>query len=189
MNDTFTLTTMEQMRALAEPLRTRILEALGERPMTTIQVAKRLNERHTKLYHHIGVLEGAGLIEVVESRQNRGTVEKYYVPAARRFVVDRRAFSAGPDAEEARAGVQSLLVGTLEKTIAEVEKSFAAGLFAQESATPGLVTHRHLRLTKAQLEELATKLQSWIRDCVAEDADPSADTYGLTVAVYPAVVD
>jgi DNA-binding transcriptional ArsR family regulator len=185
VNDTLTLTTIEQMRALADPLRVRILEVLGEQPMTTMHAAKRLDERYTKLHHHFAVLEAAGLIEVVESRQNRGTVEKVYQPAARRFAIDRHLFAGGSDAEEAREGVHSLLVGTLEETTAEVERSFAAGLLTSESATPSMITHRHLRLTRAQVEDLAARLQSWIADCAAQDADPGPDTYGLTFALYP----
>ena len=51
-----------QIKALANPLRQQILELMIEAPITTKQVADRLGEKPTKLYHHVDTLEAAGLI-------------------------------------------------------------------------------------------------------------------------------
>ena len=67
-----------QLRALAHPLRLRVLELFAERPRTTMQVAELLGQPPTRLYHHVNALERAGLIRVRERRPNRGTVEKWF---------------------------------------------------------------------------------------------------------------
>src|SRR6478736_2011528 len=67
-----------EMRALAHPLRLRILEVFIERPRTTKQVAELLGEPPTRLYHHVAALERAGLVVLMETRQNRGAIEKWY---------------------------------------------------------------------------------------------------------------
>ena len=62
-------------------------------PKPTKQVADELGEKPTRLYHHVSVLERAGLIRLVETRPKRGTTEKYFAAVAERFEIDPRAFS------------------------------------------------------------------------------------------------
>ena len=70
------LTELDQIKVLADPLRIRILEELGQE-RTTKQVADLIGEKPTKLYHHVEALERVGLIQLTRTRQNRGTLEKY----------------------------------------------------------------------------------------------------------------
>jgi len=71
-------TGLEQVRALSHPLRLRLLELFKLQPRTAKQAAEVLGEPPTRLYHHVAALERAGLIRLRETRQNRGTTEKYY---------------------------------------------------------------------------------------------------------------
>ncbi len=89
----FVVGTIEQVKALTHPLRQRILERFAVEARTTKQVADELGEKPTRLYHHVSALERAGLIRLVETRQKRGTTEKYYAAVAQRFEIDPRAFS------------------------------------------------------------------------------------------------
>src|SRR3954447_7360341 len=72
-----------ELRALAHPLRLRIMELFAEGPRTTKQVAELLGQPPTRLYHHVAALERAGLIRLKETRKNRGTVEKWYESISR----------------------------------------------------------------------------------------------------------
>ena len=63
----------------------RLLEALVLEPRTTKQVAEALGEKPTKLYHHVDALEKVGLIRLIRTQRNRGTLEKYYQSVARSF--------------------------------------------------------------------------------------------------------
>ena len=71
------------MRALAHPLRLRIMELFAEQPRTTKEVASLLGQPPTRLYHHVAALERARLLRVTERRQKRGTVERWYEATAR----------------------------------------------------------------------------------------------------------
>src|SRR6266513_1705753 len=73
------------LRALAHPLRLRMMELFAESPKTTKQVADILGQPPTRLYHHVAALERAGLIHLKETRKNRGTVEKWYESISRTF--------------------------------------------------------------------------------------------------------
>ena len=84
--DSYRISDIEQVKALSHPLRMRIIETLAAAdPMTTKQVAERLGEKPTRLYHHVDKLEQAGLIRLTHTKQNRGTTEKYYETIARQF--------------------------------------------------------------------------------------------------------
>src|SRR5437764_12035811 len=72
-----------ELRALAHPLRLRIMELFAEGPKTTKRAAELLGEPPTRLYHHVAALERAGLLHLKETRKNRGTVEKWYESISR----------------------------------------------------------------------------------------------------------
>jgi len=96
------------MRALAHPLRLRIMELFAEMPRTTKQVAALLGEPPTRLYHHVAALERVGLLRLTETRKKRGTVERWYEAAARTLRTPprrgkRSATSTGSAARRAMA--------------------------------------------------------------------------------------
>jgi len=78
MRDELTLTTPAQVRALAHPLRQRILGLLTDQALTNKQLAEALGEAPGKLHFHVRQLAEAGLIDLVDQRPVRGVLEKYY---------------------------------------------------------------------------------------------------------------
>ncbi|HEX4787205.1 MAG TPA: helix-turn-helix domain-containing protein [Actinospica sp.] len=72
------------MKALADPLRLRIMRVLGKgaavepRVMTVKQLAEELGEPTTKLYRHIKQLLAVDMIQVAELRLVGGIVEQHY---------------------------------------------------------------------------------------------------------------
>jgi DNA-binding transcriptional ArsR family regulator len=67
------LQTSEIIRAAVHPTRQLILKELKEEELSTIELEKRTGENRYNLYHHLGVLTDAGLIEaeVVDSRPKK----------------------------------------------------------------------------------------------------------------------
>lgn len=69
-------------KALADPLRIRLLEALWEMPQSARELADHVDLPPDRLYYHLNHLERAGLIEIAEYRPlARGKVERVYTPA------------------------------------------------------------------------------------------------------------
>src|SRR5689334_6087386 len=89
------ITTMEQMKAIADPTRDRILGIIQQQPATSKQIADKLKIAPGTINHHLQVLEAAGLAKVVARRLIRGIVAKYYTRTARIFVFDLKAEIAG----------------------------------------------------------------------------------------------
>ena len=81
--ETFNLQTIEQLRAVADPLRIRIFEALAQRAMTATQVGDELSIAAPKAHYHVRELERMGLVKLVETRERGGILEKYYRAVAR----------------------------------------------------------------------------------------------------------
>jgi DNA-binding transcriptional ArsR family regulator len=67
-----------QFKALAHPLRQRLLGLLDRRAATLAQLAERLGEPRGTIGHHLKVLEAAGLVRVVRTRRVRGGTEHWY---------------------------------------------------------------------------------------------------------------
>ncbi|HKD75819.1 MAG TPA: helix-turn-helix domain-containing protein, partial [Ktedonobacterales bacterium] len=71
------ITTEQQLKAIADPLRTRILVLLQHEPLTAKQIADRLSAVPGTIGHHIQVLEAAGLVQIVARRIIHGIQAKY----------------------------------------------------------------------------------------------------------------
>ena len=101
--------TVADLRALAHPLRLRMMELFAESPKTTKQVAELLGQPPTRLYHHVAALERAGLLVLKETRQNRGAVEKWYGSVAREMGTTG-VRQKGPKARAARRAVAATVL-------------------------------------------------------------------------------
>src|SRR6476469_4069906 len=99
-----------ELRALAHPLRLRIMELFAEGPKTTKRVAELLGQPPTRLYHHVAALERAGLLVLKETRQNRGAVEKWYGSVAREMGTTGGVRQKGPKARAARRAVAATVL-------------------------------------------------------------------------------
>ncbi|QFZ72030.1 helix-turn-helix domain-containing protein [Streptomyces fagopyri] len=135
-----------QFAALANPLRQRLLLALGRQPATIRQLAARLDAKKGNVAHHLKVLREAGLVHVAETRQVRGGTEQYYQRVGRHIVV----------AEPQVAGSAVMLAAV-----------------AQELGLSPADTHltlRHLRLSPTKARELGEALAKLV-DEAEEDAE------------------
>src|SRR5262249_58909268 len=128
-----------EMRALADPLRLRSLGALCGVPRTTKQVAQLLGEKPTKLYHHVEALERVGLIRLMETRPNRGTVEKYFQAVAAQFQVAASVLCPDAAAAETLSAQEAMLTSILDGTRKELIASLRPGEPAPDAEETPLV--------------------------------------------------
>ena len=175
------------LRALAHPLRLRMMELFAESPRTTKQVAELLGEPPTRLYHHVAALERAGLLLLKETRQNRGAVEKWYTSASQQLqsAVGRR----GGDAERRRAR-RAVAVTALEQAKQEV-MAVPAG-----ASEPALLTRVVVVASAAEIPAI----RGWLMNVVDEmrqkfelgaaggtSAPNECERWALTLAFAPTV--
>jgi DNA-binding transcriptional ArsR family regulator len=90
-DDQFVITDVATLKALADPLRVRILLALAEVAMTVKELAQHLETGTTRLYYHVNMLERHGLVKVVERRMVSGIEERRYQAVAKSWTVPPEA--------------------------------------------------------------------------------------------------
>ncbi len=186
MKEASTLNTLEQIRVMAHPLRMKLLEAFSHKPITTKQVAALIDERPTKLYHHVDALERVGLIRLVRTSRKRGTVEKYYQTVARTFAVDRRLFTLKHQARAAQSGMQEVITGIFEDTLYEIHENLAAGLGKPKTEDKHIiVSHSHIRVTQKDVVGLNKQIKALLKKFETGKHDVGAVDYGFTLALYP----
>jgi DNA-binding transcriptional ArsR family regulator len=76
-----------QLRAMADPLRSTLLDLLLERAATVSELASAVGRPKSTVAHHVNVLVDAGLVRVVRTRRVRAIDERYYGRTARLFRV------------------------------------------------------------------------------------------------------
>jgi len=111
--ETLVVSDREQLRALADELRARIIALLRERAWSTQELSRELEIPKGTVGHHLKVLERAGLIHVVRTRQVRAVTEKYYGRVAKLFLFEAE------DPEDVRA----LGATTMRQVAHELERA------------------------------------------------------------------
>lgn len=119
MRDVYYYESIEQVQAIAEPTRWRILDLLVQRPMTGAQLARALGIPRTRAHYHLKVLEKVGLIELDAEQIHQGIVEKYYQAIAKQFrtdyLLDRsRIADSQRDAMETGQTIRDLMLAMLD---------------------------------------------------------------------------
>lgn len=168
LDDRLELTSVVQVKAISDPLRTTILGLLHERAATVTELAAAVRRPKSTVAHHVKVLTEAGLLHVVRTRRVRAIDERFYGRRARMFYVGlgRRA-----DGVELPKDFNDFEVAAQESS-----QAYDAGRLRSFI--------RHARIT----EEQAARFWRRIMDEIGEfDRLPRAgDTaYGFTVGLYP----
>ena len=187
--ESYRISDIDQIKALAHPLRMRIVEALAESdPMTTKQVAESLGEKPTRLYHHVDILQKAGLLRLTHTRQNRGTTEKYYEAIARQFRADEGLFS-DEISDEDKSALRPMIRTIFDNTMSELLRLVDANDPGDKLEEEGMLSYLEVHLSQEHVDEVQRRLMDVLKylenlDDAAED-DAELRKYRLTIANYP----
>lgn len=136
-------------KALAHPLRAKVLMRLNEGVASPNELSRELDEPLGNVSYHVKALLELGCIELVDTAQRRGAIEHYY-RAITRARIDDSAFRKLPSSIRGELAAQMV-----NKAIADVSAAFKAGTITQRTDT-------HHSWTRLSLDE-----QGW-RDMQAE---------------------
>lgn len=79
------------MRALAHPVRLRMLSLLTGAPMSAAELSREMGGTHANASYHLRTLVEAGLVELAEERRVRGGRERRYAVAPERELLGQAA--------------------------------------------------------------------------------------------------
>lgn len=107
--------------ALLDPTRQKLLAHLKE-PDSATGLARRLRLPRQRINYHLRVLEGAGLVTLVEERRKGNCIERVVRATARAFLISPEALGVlGPSAESAADRLSTAyLIAAAGRTIRDV---------------------------------------------------------------------
>lgn len=181
MEEVFKISTLDQVRLLSDPFKLSIVQAFAEGERTTGEVAAALEQPITKLYRHVDALHAAGLLTITREKKKRGTVERYFEAAGRRFEADHSLFAdeAGDDDNSIR--------DMLRAGEDEIVSALRAAEDDDEDAP--LVVRLRIKGSPARLRKMQRQLEAWVESVQQDDeTDGDSDEWeeaGALVAFYP----
>lgn len=170
--DELELTDPAQYRALFDDTRLKIVHLLLERAATTSELAAALSKPKGTVGHHLKVLEYAGLVRIVRTKQVRAIEAKYYGRTARVFLYhdwDRTEFE----------GIGLDPGGLLEHFVAE-----ATNLPEHLRDLPSGTSARYARIPVERAAEWRERVYELL-DEFAREPRGGEVTFGLLVGLFP----
>jgi DNA-binding transcriptional ArsR family regulator len=162
----------QQLRALADPLRAKLVLLIRERASSITELAEALAMPKGTVGHHMKVLESAGLVRVVRTRKVRALTEKYYGRVARLFVL--KSDEALPDDL-----AHGSLTGLMLRQAADEAIASRPGPEQDQSAL------LHARLSERDVRRFQRRLNRLVADFRgAEDAE--GEPHALAFALFQA---
>jgi predicted ArsR family transcriptional regulator len=159
--------TPAEFKAMAHPLRLRILRLCLHDALTNKQLADHLGQDPATVLHHVRTLCAAGFLEPDPPRTGaRGALEKPYRATGKSWIL------SVPDPDDQVASV----VATIDALRGEI---LAAG------PTSVVVNSRlGLRLSEAEAAELAARLEEVVESYAARAPTTDGELYGMYVSVH-----
>jgi predicted ArsR family transcriptional regulator len=185
MEDTLVINSVDQLKVFADPLRQQLLQAFCCNPATVKQIAEQIGEKPTRLYHHIDLLEQNGFLEVVETKQVRGTVEKYFQTVARKIIVDH-ALVGSLEEEGGETEVKNIVMNTIQACLVDARDNFDEQARQKDIRSAVILAQAKLQLSAAQLTALEEKLETILEEVSKiESEEEDQESYSFTAACFP----
>jgi DNA-binding transcriptional ArsR family regulator len=162
------VSTPAQLRAMAGPLRSTILDLLLERAATVSELAAAVGRPKSTVAHHVKVLVDAGMLQVVRTRRVRAIDERYYGRTARLFRVGAVTPTAGARSAVGRSPLSEA----------------AAEAVPAHDADELRATLRHARIPAARAREFWAQVLALAQEFAR--LPRAGDTvYGFAAGLYP----
>ncbi len=168
LDEMVVVTAPEQLRALADPLRTALLELLLERAATVSEMAQAVQRPKSTVAYHVNLLVEAGLLRVVRTRRVRAIEERYYGRVARTLYI---GVLNRPEDQQVVAAINALAEAAAESAPAHAADELRC-----------LLVHARIPIDEvrnfwAQVQEIARRF--------AQIPRAGEQVYGFVAGLYP----
>ena len=194
--DTYFLERTDQIRAIAETNRWRMLNLLIAKPMTGSQLARILGISRPRAHYHLKILEKVGLIRFLEERPFNHMIERYYQAIARSFRTDNLLAKAGDsmDLDEESRQTHEAVHDIIHSMLALVEMDISSPQTQPSLMRTNFSYQEDVRLSRAQFRQMKEELQQVVRhflECESQNrSSGTADEllpFRYTLILTPAV--
>lgn len=172
MEDHLTISRPDQLRAIGDPTRWRILGRLLEGPASMQELARALGAAKGTIGHHVRVLDAAGLIRLAETHRVRGVTEKRYARVAKQFRL--------PEGER-----EQLEVGARDPRLQHLplRQALSEARPAGGTEDPSVSVVVRARMPAARARRFARMIEGLAEE-FADGAPERGETFGFVGAIY-----
>jgi DNA-binding transcriptional ArsR family regulator len=168
LDEMVVVTAPAQLRALADPLRTVLLDLLHERAATVTEMARAAGRPKSTVAYHVNLLVDAGLLRVVRTRRVRAIEERYYGRVARTIYIGALT---RPEDKQIAAAINLLAQAAAESVPAHAADDLRCTL------AHARIPREEVRNFWAQVQELARQF--------AQIPRAGDQVYGFVAGLYP----
>jgi DNA-binding transcriptional ArsR family regulator len=168
LDEMVVVTAPEQLRALADPLRTTILELLLERAATVTELAEAVQRPKSTVAYHVNILVDARLLRVIRTRRVRAIEERFYGRVARTIYIG--ALTRTED-KQVVAAINGVAQAAAESAPAHAADDLRCTLV-------------HARIPREEVRRFWSEVQSLSRK-FAQIPRSGEQVYGFVAGLYP----
>lgn len=172
---------IDELRAIANPLRISMLDLLIPEPRTVKEIGKALGINSTKLYYHIGEMERAGLVRLVHTELQSGILAKFYRATARYYYISPSLLQTSGSRDAAGS---EFLATHIETGARDLRRAVGSGRI-DELYDIFIVSRRLLRMSPEHAAKFRAALEELDREVA--DAEDSSEPLRmeLLLALFP----
>jgi DNA-binding transcriptional ArsR family regulator len=146
------------VKAIAHPLRLRILSVLNDRVASPSEIAEELGSPLSNTSYHVRQLASLGFLQLVDRTARRGAIEHYYTATVRPTITDD-AWARVPKILK-----RAMVSGGLQQGVAHIAAAAEAGGFDRDDAhysrTSGRLDAEGWRAAASELSALLDRLDA-----------------------------
>jgi DNA-binding transcriptional ArsR family regulator len=162
------VTAPAQLRALADPLRTFLLDLLLERAATVTELAHAVGRPKSTVAYHVNLLLEAGLLQVVRTRRVRAIEERFYGRVARTLYI---GVLTRPEDKQIVSAINGLAAAAAESAPAHAADDLRCTLV-------------HARIPRDEVRRFWAEVQELARQ-FAQIPRAGDQVYGFVAGLYP----
>ncbi|MFT4294858.1 MAG: winged helix-turn-helix domain-containing protein [Micropruina sp.] len=174
-----------QVKAALAPIRRQLLELLCE-PASATELARQTGLSRQKLNYHLRVLERAGLVELVETRQRRGCVERVLRASADQLVVDPGILAPGERLRSRDRYAAEHLVDAASDVVRTVSRLRAGAESAQKRLLTFTVEAEVTFGQPADVHAFADALAASVAELAERFGSDQGQRFSLLIGGHPA---
>ncbi|HZK84591.1 MAG TPA: helix-turn-helix domain-containing protein [Desulfosporosinus sp.] len=167
---------------ILHPIRMKIILAFAGQHMTTQELAERLQDvPQATLYRHLGKLTKGGVLQIVEERPIRGTIEKVYALPDNNAILTVEDLAEASAEDHMRYFTQFVtsLIGDFGRYIGQENPNYEADGIGYRQVP--------LNLTDEELKEMVQRLQNVVKDYSSNSPSPERRRKTFTTIIIPDV--
>lgn len=167
MNKNKILTTAEEIKALSDPFRYRILDTLYkfEDGATVKQLGQALDEVPSKIHYHVKKLEKVGIVVLDHTKEINGIIAKFYKPTAETFDIRCEDSSLSESSKKLMLGETQRMISELYDTSKNTFLNLIQGnTLTNDKKSKGSFIMNTLYLSEEEFVEFISYLETFFKN-------------------------